>query len=262
MVGDTEILKIIVTDKSPKNAFAITQELTSMFREHAKDIMKIQNIQVIDSPDIPTTPVRPVIWLNLTIATTFGLMAGIFTVLLLKYMDNTLKNQTDIEKNLGLPFLGQIEKIGNLKNKDRRSRSHSVLIRNTTLPSVLEAYRIIRTNVQFLSIVNHKKTIVVTSPSQGEGKSTIAVNLATVISQAGSKCLLIDCDLRRPKVRTYLNLPNVPGLIDILMGNSEYLRDRDHWLGYPDSRPNTARSPGSIGLGKNEAVISMRKRTL
>lgn len=87
---------------------------------------------------------------------------------------------------------------------------------------ISEAYKTIRTNIKFSSNGNKIKTIVITSPSPDEGKTTTAINLAVTMAQAGSKTIILDCDMRNPKIHRIFKLSNASGLSDYLIGEIEY----------------------------------------
>lgn len=102
-----------------------------------------------------------------------------------------------------------------------------LITNNDPKSPVSEAFRTLRTNIQFSSIDKEIRTIVITSSKPGEGKSTVAANLAISISQEEKRVLLIDCDMRKPTVHKVFNIRNIHGLTNILMGNKE-LSDMDH----------------------------------
>lgn len=111
LVKDTEIIKIEVTDTDPKLAAVIANETAQVFMKHVKDIMMVENVQVIDEARVPEIPVKPRPKMNMAIAGVLGLMISIFLVFLLEYLDNTIKTPEDIEKYLGLPVIGTIPKL-------------------------------------------------------------------------------------------------------------------------------------------------------
>lgn len=108
LVKDTEIIKLNVTDSNPVLAADIANETAKVFMDSVKEIMLIENVQVIDQAQVPPEPVSPRPMLNMAIAGVLGLMIGVFIAFLLEFLDNTIKTEDDVEKQLGLPVLGAI----------------------------------------------------------------------------------------------------------------------------------------------------------
>lgn len=219
LVKDTEIIKIQVTDNDPLLVADIANEIAVVFIESVKDIMKVENVQVIDEAQVPQMPIKPRPMLNMAISGILGLMAGIFLAFLLEFLDNTIKTSDDVERHLELSVIGAIPIFEDTQDK-------LSIIENPKSP-VSEAFRTLRTNIQFSSIDKEIKTIVVTSSGPSEGKSTIVSNLALTIAQSEKKVLLIDCDFRKPRINKILGLSNLKGLTNIFMGE-EKLSDVVH----------------------------------
>lgn len=108
LVKDTEIIKIEVTDTDPQLAAQIANETAQVFMKSVTEIMKIENIQVIDEAQVPESPIKPRPKLNMAIAGVLGLMVSIFIVFLLEYLDNTIKTPEDVQRYLELPVIGTI----------------------------------------------------------------------------------------------------------------------------------------------------------
>ena len=210
LVKDTEIIRIQVTDNDPVLAANIANETANVFMDSVKSIMKVENVQVIDKAQTPSSPIKPRPILNMAIAGVLALMSGVFLAFLIEYLDNTIKTADDVEKYLELPVLGAIPK---LKDED----SKLIAITNPKSP-VSEAFRTLRTNIQFSSIDKEMKTIIITSSSPSEGKSIISANLASIIAQGDKKVLLIDCDFRKPRVHKNFRISNLEGITNVLMG--------------------------------------------
>jgi capsular polysaccharide biosynthesis protein len=111
LVKDTELIQIIVKDTDPNTAAIIADETANVFMEKVQDIMKVDNVHVIDKAEIPLGPVSPNVLLNIAIAGVLGLMLGVFLAFLLEFLDNTIKTPEDVEKYLNLPVLGSIPKV-------------------------------------------------------------------------------------------------------------------------------------------------------
>ena len=111
LVKDTEIIKIEVTDTNPQLATKIANETAQVFMKSVMDIMKVENIQVIDEAQVPESPINPRPKLNMAIAGVLGLMVSIFLVFLLEYLDNTIKTPEDVQRYLELPVIGTIPNI-------------------------------------------------------------------------------------------------------------------------------------------------------
>jgi Capsular polysaccharide biosynthesis protein len=111
LVKDTELIQIIVKDNDPSVARIITDETANVFMDKVQEIMKVDNVHVIDKAEIPTEPVSPNVILNIAIAAVLGLMIGVFLSFLLEFLDNTIKTPEDVEKYLNLPVLGSIPKV-------------------------------------------------------------------------------------------------------------------------------------------------------
>lgn len=174
--------------------------------------MKIENVQIIDKAEVPTTPVKPRPFLNMSIAGTLGMIIGMLLVFLIEYMDNTIRTASDVDKYLGFSVIGTVPKS---KNKE-------LIIYNNLKSPVSEAYRTLRTNIQFSSIDKIIKTMVITSSGPGEGKSTIISNLAISMALTEKKVLLIDADLRKPRMHHIFNMDNSYGLTTVLVESMDY----------------------------------------
>ncbi len=189
-------------------------------REEARisEAEKIGDMRIIDRAQLPKKPILPRKELNIAIGLMLGLTIGLGLTFFLESLDTSLKTPEDIERKTGLPILGSIPKIRN-SNIDGQSAADSPAVLVThALPSspASEAYRTLRTNLQFSNLSQKFRSIMLTSSGPREGKSTTSANLAIATAQMGLRTLLIDADLRRPTLHKIFNLNREPGLSDIL----------------------------------------------
>ncbi len=168
------------------------------------------NISLIDPAVRPEKPRTPRVTLNLALGLIGGLLLGMGGALAIEYFDNRFKSPEDVEHTLGLPVLGIIPKS--------EGGAFDQVMADPRSP-VAEAYRSLRTSIQFSTSTGTPPTIFVTSTKPAEGKSTTAAALATNFTQLGLKVLLIDGDLRKPSLHKKLSLPNEAGLSNYLVGS-------------------------------------------
>ncbi|MDD3948852.1 MAG: polysaccharide biosynthesis tyrosine autokinase [Anaerolineaceae bacterium] len=164
----------------------------------------------------PTTPISPKPAQDAMLGAAIGLFIAAGIVFLIEFLDDTLKTPEDIKTILDTPVIGF---IGELKQNPKKSEdSLGVFVAKNPRSPVSEAFRALRTNLEYSSVDVPIKTVLVTSSGESEGKSTVAANLAIVEAQSGKKVVIVDADMRRPKVHVQFNKPNRIGLSDIITG--------------------------------------------
>jgi len=176
--------------------------------------LKTSNIRVIDAAETPRRPASPNVVANLLLAFFGGLTLAVGIAFFFEYLDNRIKTPDEIKAHLGLPFLGLVPA---LFAKDL----HDPLISKGVPANFSEAFRAVRTNVLFSSADEGPKVIVVTSAGPGEGKTLVASNLAVAMAQAAQRVLLMDADMRRPRVHSLFGIAQEPGLSNVLVGNAK-----------------------------------------
>lgn len=165
----------------------------------------------------PTEPVRPTPARNAAVALVVGLLLGIGLAFLRDYLDDSIKSKEDLERTaVGLPVLGLVPALGGWRDGDR---TVVVSVSDPRSPAA-EAYRALRTSVQFLGVERRLRILQVTSPSKAEGKSTTVANLAVALARAGQRVTIVDCDLRRPRIHDFFGLRNDVGLTSVMIGES------------------------------------------
>ncbi len=184
------------------------------------------NIVQVEVASVPQKPIRPKPLVNAALGGVIGLLIILGIVFLIEYLDDTVKSPEDIKVLMNLPVMAFIGDMGVRKNNGSKLE---VYVASQPRSPVAEAFRTLRTNIEFSGLDKPIKTLAITSPSPGEGKTTISVNLATTIAQSGKKALLVDADLRRPKVHRFLAIPNRAGLSDILANQRPFQTVRRVW---------------------------------
>ncbi len=157
----------------------------------------------------PGAPVRPKKAYDIALGALFGLFIGVCLALLQEFLDDRINTVEDATRVLALPSLGNVPA---LSAADAR-----LLPQMKGLDPASESYRILRTNIQFVTVDTPLRTLLVTSSSPGEGKTTTAANLAFAMVMDGKRVILVDADLRRPSLHKLLELPTMPGVTDVLL---------------------------------------------
>jgi len=188
---------------------------TSIKKQGVTEQSQSVNIWVIKKAGLPVSPSKPNKKRNLLLGLLLGLFSGIGLAFLIEYLDNTLKNARQIEERFGLTVLGSIEELrGKEKNID------TYVIDNLLSP-LAESYRLIRSAL-LLSTADHPpKIVLITSMSKAEGKTATGINLARLIAQDKKSVVIIDCDLRRPRMHSLLGMANEVGLSSYLAGHTD-----------------------------------------
>ena len=173
------------------------------------------NVRVIDPAEVPRGPISPNVRADMTFAFVAGLVLAIGLAFGFEYLDNRIKTPQELKANLNVPFLGMVPSLPADK------RASNPLLDNDVPPNFAEAFKSIRTNVLFSTAEEGMRSLVVTSAGPGEGKSLVASNLSLALAQAGQRVLLIDADMRRPRVHEIFGGQQEPGLSNVLSGNAK-----------------------------------------
>ncbi|MCP5533838.1 MAG: polysaccharide biosynthesis tyrosine autokinase [Akkermansiaceae bacterium] len=192
-----------------KRDFETDQELLQNLKlkligETVSSNMPRETVEIHEEPVIAGGPVSPNVTLNLVLGAVVGLIFGVGIAFFLEYLDTSVKTLEDVERYLQVPVLAVIPKeVG-------------VLHKQSGMSPDAEAYRILRTNIEFNRKNPEDNAITVVSGGAGEGKSTTLVNLAYICAQGGYTTLMIDADLRRPRLHTFFDINNSVGLTNYL----------------------------------------------
>jgi len=217
-----------------------TEKLYQMVLERTKEseltrMMRVNNLRIVDRPRLPKAPVVPRVGLNLSLGVIGGFLLGIAAAVSRTMFDRTLKTPEDTERDLGVTCLGLIPEIesaqgaGYFSRRSRQARSRSrkpilnpeLIVDEQPGSAVAEAARAVRTNLMFTSPDKPYRVLLVSSAGPSEGKTTVACCIAIAMAQAGQRVLLVDCDLRRPRVHRIFGLNPNKGLTTALLGEAD-----------------------------------------
>lgn len=214
------ILTLKATADSPELAQQIALAESEVLAEYIREIetprgqKRSQITTTITNPaQLDPDPVSPKTLLNIVAAGVIGLLVGLAVALVRDLLDHTLKSPAEIEKVAGAPVMASVAFDRAVPKNPLLSDVHGFSPRS-------EAFRVLRTNLQYLDLDSQPKCLVITSPMPGEGKTNTSTNLAIALAQAGQRVLLVDGDLRRPRVAGLLGLEAKVGLTTVLVGKA------------------------------------------
>lgn len=173
------------------------------------------NIWVVKKASLPGAPSKPQKKRNLMLGLILGLFGGIGLAFFIEYLDNSVKDGKELEHRFGLTVLGTIEEF-----QEKDGAHLETWLPQNLLSPVAESYRLIQSNLLLSTPDNPPRSILVTSLSPKEGKTTTTSNLAHILAQNGKKVLIIGCDLRRPRMHRVASIPNAHGLSNYLTGST------------------------------------------
>lgn len=218
---ETVVLKISVTDTSGVGAAdianAIGQQLITTvgtLTPEQADGGEAVRATILTPASVPLEASSPNILRNIALGLVLGLLLGVGFALLRNLLDTKIRGHQDVQAMTETPVLGSIA-------LDKHVSEHPLIVADHPHSAAAEAVRRLRTNLQFIGDGSECETLVVTSSLAGEGKSTLSVNLATSMADAGARVILVDANLRRPSVASYLDLEVRTGLSSILTGRAE-----------------------------------------
>lgn len=219
---DTSIIDITVIDEDPVRAAdianAASASLTAVVEDietpEAEDAISPVKLTRAQEATVPSVPVSPNVPLNIALGALVGLALGVGIAVLRETLETRIRNERDVEQVTQVPILGGI--VFDPKAKDR-----PLIVHVDPRSPRAESFRTLRTNLQFLDVGRTNRSFVITSSIESEGKSTTGANLAIALADAGSRVLLVDADLRRPKIAEYMGLEGAVGLTDVLIGRAE-----------------------------------------
>ena len=207
-VGGTGILRISGTASTPEAAADTARAAAQAFSDSIKDNPLI-SVSTIDPAIAPTTPVQPRPPLIVAIGILLGLLAGISYALVMERLRRRIETPADLDSISDKPVIGRLPRQRALQRLPA-----SLVWNQERMTGLQEAYRALRTNVQFLA--EEKRVIEITSPDPAQGKSTVTANLGAALAQIGIDCVIVDADLRRPTQHKVFGVDNSTGLSNLL----------------------------------------------
>jgi len=205
-----------------KRAHDNNQRLYDMVLKRLKDtdmagLLNVSNVRILDRAQPSLVPIRPSVGRNLVLAAIFGLLGGIGLAFLVEYLDRTITSQQQVEEKLGLTFLGIVPSI----ERSKDGTSQDLFVHALPKSAAAECLRAVRTNLLFMSPEKALRTILVTSSGPQEGKTTTATSLAVTMANSGNRVLLVDADMRRPRVHRIFGKQNKVGLSSLILGEGK-----------------------------------------
>jgi capsular exopolysaccharide synthesis family protein len=229
-IPDTSLLTATVHDPSPERAQQIADTVGEEFVKLVPRLESVKDgdrppvkVTVVSPAEVPASPVSPKPLRNYVVAALLGLLLGFGLAVARRALDTTVKTAEQVEEISGAPSLGSVAFDA--------GATRSPLIAVATHDPRAEAFRRIRTNLQFADVDRSHQIILVTSAAPDEGKSVTACNLAIALAEADKRVLLLDGDLRRHSVAGYLGLPNGVGLTSVLLGQAGLEQASQSWGG-------------------------------
>jgi succinoglycan biosynthesis transport protein ExoP len=214
-----------VLQREAQSARQMYELLIKRFKETSlTEDMKTGNIRIIDPAEVPKVPVKPKKRLNILLAIIVGLVTGTGLAFFFEYLDNTIKIPEDIKRYLNVPYLGPVPAIA--LNRDGGKTHHDekrpeLVTLHSPKSTASEAYRGIRTGILFSSAESEPQVILVSSAGPQEGKTITSTNLAVTMAQSGNRVIMLDCDMRRPKMHKLMGLSRETGVSNVLVGGCE-----------------------------------------
>jgi receptor protein-tyrosine kinase len=255
---DTVLIDVAVLDKSPVQARDIANTLADEFVGMARELETPENgaspdarVVVEQRASIPDHPVIPNTIRNIAVGIVLGVLLGIGLAVLRDVLDNTVKDRETLEEITGAGIVGSIP-------LDKERRKEPAISFDQDNSSIAEAFRKLRTNLQFLAVDNPPRVIVVTSSTPSEGKSTTAINIALALAEAEHNVVLVDGDMRRPMLHKYLDLVGSVGFSTVLSGAAS-LDEALQKTRFPGLAVLTA---GTVPPNPSELVGSLVAQTL
>ncbi|MGI5287049.1 polysaccharide biosynthesis tyrosine autokinase [Nonomuraea polychroma] len=219
-VPGTVLLRAKVTDTDPVHAAHLANALGARFSEMIDEIERPDprsrptvKVTVVDQAKVPQEPISPRPVVNLMLGALIALFVAVASLVLRDRLDTTIKTSEVLQKRSKSSTLGII-------GYERDARRHPLIVRRKGCSSRAEAFRSLRTNLQFIGVDRQPKSLVITSCMPDEGKSSVSSNLAITLAQAGWRAILVDGDLRRPRIPKYLGIEGAVGLTDVLIGKA------------------------------------------
>ncbi len=230
---DTTLIDITVVDADPALAAEIATGVSESLTEVVQSIETTQatdesaasspvRLTLVQHAAVPQRPVSPNVPLNVALGALVGLALGVGISVLRETLDTRIRNERDVEAVTDAPIIGGIV-------FDPKAKERPLIVHADPHSPRAESFRTLRTNLQFLDAGRENRAFVVTSSVEAEGKSTTASNLAIALADAGGRVLLVDADLRRPKLAEYLGIEGAVGLSDLLIGRAELQDVVQHW---------------------------------
>lgn len=221
VVANTVLIDVDVTDASPERAQEIAQAVGTEFSAQVTELERPTDggaspvrVVVTDRPEVPQTPSSPSIARNIAFGLLVGLIAGVGASIARTRLDRSVKDPVEAAA------LAQAPVIGTVLRDDTLQKWHT--IDRAASSRTAEDYRQLRTNLQFLRVDDPPRVIMVSSALPSEGKTTMAINLALGLAEAGKTVVLIEADLRRPRVTKYLGMVSGVGLTNVLAGTAGF----------------------------------------
>lgn len=214
---DTVIISITARAGTPEEAQQLADAWVGALAQRVENIeagksgQQGMRIEVSESAQLPTSPISPQVERNVLLGAVLGALLGLGYAVVRSLLDRRIRSAEDVERDTGVPVVGSVPDVG---------KAPGIFVGTATGTAALaaEGVRRLRTNLSYMDVDNPPRAIVVTSPKQGDGKSTVAANLAAAIAGSGQAVTLVDADLRRPTVAGVTGVDDTVGLTDVLTG--------------------------------------------